>query len=118
MRRLVIPFLVATGLVLVGAGGAAAAPATNQPPKKVCKITDPKLDELSGLIATDTGYITVNDSAQLASHKRVFFLDSHCAIVKQVKYSGDGPRDTEALAQSADGKTLWIGDIGDNDSSR
>ena len=35
-----------------------------------------------------------------------------------MKYSGDGPFDTEDLALSQDGKTLWIADTGDNVTSR
>jgi hypothetical protein len=124
MRRLVFSILVASGLVLVGAGSASADPARVAgvakavPGKKVCKIADPKLDELSGLVATKTGFITVNDSADEPSHKRVFYLNTACKIVKQIKYSGDGPRDTEDMALSPDGRTLWVGDIGDNDKTR
>jgi hypothetical protein len=125
MRRLVFSIIVAFGLVLVGAGSASVAPTPAAgaakaavPGKKVCKIADPRLDELSGLIATKTGFITVDDSATVASHKRIFYLDTGCKVVKQVKYSGSGPRDTEDMALSPDGKTLWVGDIGDNDKTR
>src|SRR3954466_14966053 len=124
MRRLVFPIIVAFGLVLVGAGSASAEPtpaagtAKAVPGKKVCKIADPKLDELSGLVATKSGFITVNDSTDVASHKRIFTLDNQCQITGQVKYSGNGPRDPEALALSPDGKTLYIGDIGDNNRER
>jgi hypothetical protein len=124
MRRFVFSIMVAFGLVLVGAGSASAEPtpaageATAVPAKKVCKIVDPRLDELSGLIATKDGFITVNDSAIIASHKRIFFLDNTCKIVKQVEFSGNGPRDTEDLALAPDGKTLWIGDTGDNERQR
>jgi hypothetical protein len=124
MRRLVFPIIVAFGLVLVGAGSASAEPtpaagtATAVPGKKVCKIADPKLDELSGLVATEDGFIAVNDSTDIASHKRIFYLSDTCQITRQVKFSGNGPRDTEDLALSPDGKTLWIGDIGDNTRDR
>src|ERR1700733_7248209 len=108
MRRLVFSILVAFGLVLVGAGSASAVPAELAvvakavPGKKGCKINDSRLDELSGLIATKSGFITANDSADEPSHKRVFYLDTACKIVKQVKYSGGGPRDTEDMALSPD----------------
>jgi hypothetical protein len=125
MRRLVFPIIVASGLVLVGAGSASVAPTPAAgaakaavPGKKVCKIADPRLDELSGLVATKNGFITVDDSASQASHKRIFYLDTACKVVNQVKYSGKGPRDTEDMALSPDGKTLWVGDIGDNDKVR
>ena len=124
MRRLVFSIIVASGLVLVGVGSASAAPtpaagaAKAVSGKKVCKVQDPRLDELSGLVATKDGFITVDDSATVTSHKRVFFLDNGCKVVKQVKYTGNGPRDTEDMALSPDGKTLWVGDIGDNDRIR
>ncbi|SCG53151.1 hypothetical protein GA0070623_2119 [Micromonospora rifamycinica] len=87
--------------------------------KKKCTITDERLRELSGLVATKTGYIVINDGTLQESRKRVFFLDTKCKIAKEpVKYSGDGPFDTEDLALSPDGKTLWIADTGDNVTSR
>jgi hypothetical protein len=112
---------MAFGLVMIGSSGAFAddpapvvsAPAT--PGKKLCKVTDSNLDELSGLVATKSGYIVINDSSQDSEHKRVFFLDTKCKVVKKVSFSGDGPRDTEDLILSPDGKKLWIADTGDND---
>ncbi|MEU1605133.1 hypothetical protein [Micromonospora matsumotoense] len=109
----------------VGAVPPVAAPAGAMPlaaaaaGKKRCTITDERLRELSGLVATKTGYIVINDGTLQESRKRVFFLDSKCKIAKEpVKYSGDGPFDTEDLALSPDGKTLWIADTGDNVTSR
>ncbi|MEV0807970.1 hypothetical protein [Micromonospora sp. NPDC050200] len=118
MRRAVSSVTVALGLlgaIVASAGAAAAAPATSAPaPKKRCTVEDPRLRELSGLVATKTGYIVVNDSSLKDSHKRVFYLDTKCRIDREVRYTGDGPFDTEDLAVSPDGKTLWIADIGDN----
>ncbi|GAB2919901.1 hypothetical protein GCM10027280_03710 [Micromonospora polyrhachis] len=85
-----------------------------EPGKKVCTINDPRLRELSGLVATEDGYIVVNDGTEIESRKQVFYLDSNCKGSKSVGYSGNGPFDTEDLALSADRKTLWIADIGDN----
>ena len=82
--------------------------------KQVCKITDKRLDELSGLVATKTGFVVINDSTDTDSHKRVFFLDTKCKVVNAVAFSGAGPRDPEDLILSPDGQTLWIADIGDN----
>jgi hypothetical protein len=121
MRRLVVSIIVASGLVLIGAGSAHADPvpgasaAKAAAGKKVCKVTDPKLNELSGIVATQDGYIVINDSS---AQERVFFLDEDCGITDDVSYTGAGPRDTEDLVLSADGETLWIADIGDNDKSR
>ena len=121
MRRLVFSVIVASGLVMIGAGPAsaeaapAAAEAKAVPGKKMCKIVDPRLNELSGLVATKTGYVVINDSTDVASHERVFFLDQDCAVKNSVAFTGNGPRDTEDMVLSADGKTLWISDAGDND---
>ncbi|MEV6631267.1 hypothetical protein AB0M54_10990 [Actinoplanes sp. NPDC051470] len=123
MRRLVVSVLCASGLVLTGAGTAFAEEAPGgtaqaQAGKKVCKITDEKLPGLSGLVATDDGFVVINDSNPQNSRKRVFFLDAKCKVKDSVAYSGQGPLDTEDMVLSPDGKTLWIADIGDNDSKR
>ncbi|MGC4852560.1 hypothetical protein ACLQ24_04025 [Micromonospora sp. DT4] len=131
MRRVVSSVTVALGLLgatvaLAGVAVAAPAPApgSSQPPaatpgKKRCSVTDERLRELSGLVATKTGYIVINDGTDVEGRKRVFFLDSKCKVVKEpVRYSGQGPFDTEDLALSPKGDTLWIGDIGDNTTSK
>ena len=119
MRRLVLPVIVACGLVLIGSSSAFAedpAPTVSVPAaagKRVCKIADKRLPELSGIVATKTGYIVVNDSTEVDDQRQVFFLDAQCKVTKAVPFSGR-PRDPEDLVLSADGKTLWIADIGDN----
>ncbi|MBO4210591.1 hypothetical protein GSF22_32045, partial [Micromonospora echinofusca] len=82
----------------------------------MCQVRDDRLDEISGLVATDTGFVVVNDGADEASHRRIFFLDRRCAVVRTVAYPSR-PRDTEDLAVGLDG-TLWVGDIGDNGRAR
>ncbi|WP_446213272.1 hypothetical protein [Micromonospora sp. IBSANI012] len=118
MRRAVSSVTVALGLLgatVASTGVALAAPATSAPaPKKRCTVTDTRLDELSGLVTTKTGYIVVNDSSLQDNRKRVFYLDTKCQVTKEVRYSGAGPFDTEDLAVSPDRQTLWIADIGDN----
>ncbi|BCB87810.1 hypothetical protein Psuf_051230 [Phytohabitans suffuscus] len=115
MRRLVSSVVVALGLV--GTGLAISPAPALAAGKKICTIEDSKLDELSGLVATSGGYITINDSSNSSNRKRVFYLDAKCNVTKSVQYSGGGPRDTEDLAVSPDGKTLWIADTGDNPES-
>ncbi|MGX6606634.1 hypothetical protein ACWKSP_31600 [Micromonosporaceae bacterium Da 78-11] len=100
----------ATAVALPGSAAAAAGP------QRVCRIEDDRLTELSGLAATPTGYVVVNDGADEASHRRIFFLDRRCAVVRAVKYPSR-PRDTEDLAVAADG-TVWVADIGDNNLTR
>ncbi|MGW3811999.1 hypothetical protein, partial [Micromonospora sp. NPDC005113] len=125
MRRVVSSVTVALGLfgatvALAGVAVAAPAPASLEAPavtpgKKRCTIADERLRELSGLVVTKSGYIVINDGTEVSARKRVFFLDSKCKISKDpVRYSGDGPFDTEDLALSPNGATLWIADTGDN----
>ncbi|MEU7929286.1 hypothetical protein [Micromonospora sp. NPDC049107] len=129
MRRVVSSVTVALGLfgatvALAGVAVAAPAPVSSQPlaavaGKKRCTVTDERLRELSGLVATKSGYIVINDGTEVDSRKRIFFLDSKCKVAKDaVRYSGSGPFDTEDLAVSPKGDTLWIGDIGDNATSK
>ncbi|MGW0213523.1 hypothetical protein ACWDXH_03935 [Micromonospora chokoriensis] len=93
--------------------GAAVAAAVGTP---VCQIRDDRLRELSGMVATDDGYVVVNDGADDEARRRIFFLDQRCAVVRAVAYPSR-PRDTEDLAVGRDG-TVWVADIGDNDRSR
>ncbi|MBQ1016374.1 hypothetical protein KBX71_00660 [Micromonospora sp. D93] len=129
MRRVVSSVTVALGLLgatvaLAGVAAAAPAPGASGPPaakpgQKRCTIADERLRELSGLIATKSGYIVINDGTEVTARKRVFFLDTKCKISKEpVRYSGQGPFDTEDLALSKDGRTLWIADTGDNPDSK
>lgn len=123
MRRL--PTLATGALSLLGAAAVAIgvilvmvpSPAAAEGQKR-CTVTDDRLRELSGLVATETGYIVINDSTDVESRRRVFFLDADCEIVGDpVRYSVGGPLDTEDLALSPDGKTLWVADTGDNVTS-
>ncbi|MCU7730013.1 hypothetical protein ODJ79_40395 [Actinoplanes sp. KI2] len=124
MRRLVFPVIAAVGLVMVGPSSAFAddpaptvsVPAT--PGKKLCKVTDTQLDELSGMVATANGFVVIDDGSNESAHKKVFFLDTKCQVKNRVPYSGAGPRDTEDMILSPDKKTLWIADIGDNDYNK
>ncbi|MEV4122125.1 hypothetical protein [Micromonospora sp. NPDC049645] len=129
MRRVVSSVTVALGLLgatVALAGVAAAAPASGlsglpavNPGQKRCTIADERLRELSGLIATKSGFIVINDGTEDPARKRVFFLDTKCKISKEpVRYSGQGPFDTEDLALSKNGDTLWIADTGDNADSK
>ncbi|WP_328850075.1 esterase-like activity of phytase family protein [Micromonospora globbae] len=96
---------------------AAAGPApTPEPGRPVCEVRDGRLLEISGMVATDDGFVVVNDGADDEARRRIFFLDRECAVVRAVPYPSR-PRDTEDLAVGPDG-TLWVADVGDNDRSR
>ncbi|MBB5826845.1 hypothetical protein [Micromonospora carbonacea] len=109
----VAPAVAAAPGVAVARPGAAPAPPAGRP---VCDIRDDRLTEISGLAATDDGFVAVNDGADEESRRRIFFLDARCRVVRAVRYPSR-PRDTEDLAVGADG-TIWVADIGDNDRAR
>lgn len=86
--------------------------------EEVCRVTDPRLTEISGLAASTQhpGILwTHNDSGDRA---QIFALDSQtCAVVATLRINGVNARDTEAIAVGRDAKdrpVIWLGDIGDN----
>ncbi|WP_432907324.1 hypothetical protein ACQP1S_15525 [Micromonospora matsumotoense] len=103
---------VVPGVASVAFPGTARAAA----PTTVCQIRDERLTEISGMVATDSGFVLVNDGSDEASRRRIFFLDARCAVVRTAAFPSR-PRDTEDLAVGADG-TIWVADIGDNDRTR
>jgi hypothetical protein len=97
-----------------------AGPVVEAPdaPEEVCRVTDPRLMEMSGLAASTQhpGILwTHNDSGDKA---RVFALDAlTCQVKAEVKLNGVNARDAEAISVGRDGNgraVLWLGDIGDN----
>ena len=94
----------------LGAGLLAAAAET------VCTVSDTRVTELSGLVATSSGYVAVNDSQWDPAATRVFYLDQRCRVTRTLRYPTPA-RDPEDLAVAPDG-TLWVGDIGDNNVER
>ncbi|WP_233258073.1 esterase-like activity of phytase family protein [Micromonospora sp. S4605] len=113
--RLSAAVAAAVVLAVLAPTGAAADP-TPAPGAPVCQIRDDRLTEISGLVATDDGYVVVNDGADDEARRRIFFLDADCAVTRALRYPSR-PRDTEDLAVGADG-TIWVADVGDNDRSR
>ncbi|MFC4068015.1 hypothetical protein [Actinoplanes subglobosus] len=120
MRRLVFPTIVAIGLVMVGSSSASAedptpAPtvsAKSTPGKKLCKIADTEMTELSGIAVTKNGFAVVNNGKEGVTPK-IFFLNRECKKVKEASFDGT-PLDAEDIVLSPDNDTLWIADIGDN----
>ncbi|MEH1013185.1 hypothetical protein V6U90_08730 [Micromonospora sp. CPCC 206060] len=117
-RCAVLVALAAVLAVTVAPGAAVGAPTAMAPTGAVpvCQVRDGRLNEISGLVATDAGFVVVNDGADDESHRRIFFLDRRCAVVRTLPFPSR-PRDTEDLAVGADG-TIWVGDIGDNGRAR
>ncbi|MEH1100157.1 hypothetical protein [Micromonospora sp. CPCC 205561] len=101
--------------VLPGAAVANPSP-TPAPGAPVCEVRGGGLSEISGMVATEDGFVVVNDGADDEARRRIFFLDAQCSVVRTVPYPSR-PRDTEDLAVGAD-DTIWVADTGDNDRSR
>lgn len=110
------------GRLLASGGALGAALALGSPlpaaagvagPTTQCQITDPRLAELSGLVAVDDQLVAINDGGDQLS---VFLLDAACQVA-DVPTAAVDPYDPEDLAVAADG-TVWLADTGDNDSIR
>ena len=82
-------------------------------PAARCQINDPRLPELSGLVAVDDQFLAMNDGGDQVS---VFLLDAACHVA-DVHTAAVDPYDPEDLAVAADG-TVWLSDTGDNDAIR
>jgi hypothetical protein len=86
---------------------AAAAPAAQ------CQITDPRLPEVSGLVAVGDRMLAINDGGDEVV---VYLLDGRCQVIDVHRAAVD-PYDPEDMAVAADG-TVWLADTGDNDTDR
>jgi hypothetical protein len=93
-----------------------AAPAAADPvpaPVPACTITDPRLAEVSGMVADDAHWYVVNDGGTSA---KVWVLGKDCQVQDSIVGAVD-PYDVEDLARGPDG-TFWLSDTGDNDEDR
>jgi hypothetical protein len=111
-RLLAAGGVLGAGLVLgcpLPATAEDAAPA----PAAQCQITDPRLPELSGLVAVGDRLLAMNDGGDALT---VYLLDGACQVI-DVHTAAVDPYDPEDLAVAADG-TVWLADTGDNDHGR
>ncbi|RJQ88302.1 esterase-like activity of phytase family protein [Amycolatopsis panacis] len=100
-------------LALLVFGALPASAAQVPAPETVCRVTDPRLDELSGLVSDGEHWYAINDGG---TQVQVFVLDRSCRV-RQVRTDPADPFDVEDLARAADG-TLWLSDTGDNRHQR
>jgi hypothetical protein len=103
--------VLAAGLAAAVAVWPAAAHAIAAP-TEVCVIDDPRAIEISGLVATPTGYVAINDSQFESEKMQILYLDANCDVTSTLAYPSPA-RDPEDLAIAPDG-ALWIADTGDN----
>jgi hypothetical protein len=82
-------------------------------PAVQCQITDPRLAELSGLVAVGNRLLAMNDGGEQLA---VYLLDAACQVIDATTAAVD-PYDPEDMAVTADG-TVWLADTGDNDRIR
>ena len=82
-------------------------------PAVQCQITDPRLGELSGLVAVEDGILAMNDGG---NELAVYLLDAACQVVDAHTAAVD-PYDPEDMAVAANG-AVWLADTGDNDATR
>lgn len=94
-----------SGLLATGSGGGA---------ELVLRLHDPALVESSGLAVSgrhDGIVWTHPDGGTVA---RVMAVDESGDTVATVTLDGIDPYDPEALSPGTDGRSLWLGDLGDN----
>lgn len=104
-------------VALLGSPAMAGAPeAEPRPGKRLCVITDKRLAEISGIVATEQGYLAVPDGTSGGRALQVFELNHRCRVSQRHSFIRD-PFDPEDMALSRDG-TLWIADTGDNGLER
>lgn len=116
MAPTVVALSAVVGLILPGVAPAAEArrPGNTPPaPDTVCRLEDPTLAEVSGLVAGDDRWWVVNDGG---TDVRVHVVDRNCAV-SDVLTDPTDPYDVEDLARAADG-TFWLADVGDNRGQR
>lgn len=111
-RLLAAGGLLGAGLVLGSAVPASAEDAV-APPAPLCQISDPRLAELSGLVAVTGGVLAMTDGGEQLT---VYQLDAACQVV-DVRTAPVDPYDPEDLAVGPDG-TIWFADTGDNTAVR
>jgi hypothetical protein len=104
--------VLASGLPASAEEAVASVPAEAVPSTR-CQITDPRLAELSGLVAVGDQMLAVNDGGEQAA---VHLLDAACQVV-DVHTAAVDPYDPEDIALGADG-TVWLADTGDNNANR
>jgi hypothetical protein len=120
-RLLAVGGALGVALVLGSALPATAqgtpSPATPAPPvagaTTRCRIADPRLPEISGLVVVGKQMLAMNDGG---SRVTVYLVDSACHVV-DVHGAAIDPYDPEDMAVGADG-TVWLADTGDNRVNR
>lgn len=109
------------GIAALGAPATTAVAASADEPRVVCRFSDERLVEISGITwsrAHPGVYWVHNDSSR---GPYLYAVDgTTCRTLARIRVAGIGARDLEAVATGADPQgrpVLWLGDIGDNRDS-
>ncbi len=107
--------------LLIAAPAWARAPGDYGAPTRQCTITDPEIDELSGLVVLPSGeMLLVEDGTPEpnpgATSILLYRIDAGCEVQGGAAEFFQDPRDIEDLAFQDD--ALWFADIGDNGETR
>ena len=117
------PLSVAGAALLVVALGAVAPSGAHAVPSaddvvEVCRFSDDRLDEISGMTYSqrhDNVLYLHNDSS---GGPRIYAVDATtCDVIATLTVAGIEARDLEAIGSGRDAKgrpVLWLGDLGDN----
>ncbi|MEV0270767.1 hypothetical protein AB0H43_18440 [Hamadaea sp. NPDC050747] len=123
MRRVTFSVMAVGAALLLGSPAwavdpspstSAATPAAQG--KKVCKLSDLKVGELSGIVATSSGYLAVNTTENVEnaveSHQKIWQLTAACKVTgKGISFGGGGSNSPNDIVRAKDG-TMWIADTG------
>jgi len=123
MRRVTFSVMAVGAALLLGSPALAADPSPSASAatpaaqgKKICKLSDEKVGELSGIVATGSGYLAVNTTDNVdnpvESHQKIWQLSSACKVTgKGISFGGGGSNSPEDIVRAKDG-TIWIADTG------
>lgn len=113
LLRVLVAGALSAAALLVPVHASARAAVAYSAPGVQCRVTDPRLREMSGMVAVGPDVMfTINDKAPAL----IYRLNHACRVVSTLSL-GVRVRDTEDLAIGPDG-SLWVGDIGGNNFSR
>lgn len=113
MRRALAAIALAATMVPASVGPAVAADST-----EVCRFSDERLDEISGMTLSlrHPGVLWVHNDSSGGPY--IYAIDATtCETLARVRIDGIAARDIEAIASGRDAKgrpVLWVADIGDN----
>ncbi|MEV6969017.1 hypothetical protein AB0M47_28260 [Hamadaea sp. NPDC051192] len=123
MRRVTFSVMAVGAALLLGSPAWAVDPSpstsaatTAAQGKKICKLTDAKVGELSGIVATESGFLAVNTTDNVdnaaESHQKIWQLTSACKVTgKGISFGGGGSNSPNDIVRAKDG-TMWIADTG------